>query len=106
MVRFEAFLTEYFASGRPEKDGIPSVQQCAKEMGYSPNYLSDLLKKETGDNTRGHIHHHLVEKAKNLLLGSENTIAQIAYALGFEYPQHFSKLFKSRTGMSPAEYRN
>jgi AraC family transcriptional regulator, transcriptional activator of pobA len=106
VIRLEAFLSDYFGSGQSEKDGVPSVKRCAREMGYSPNYLSDLLKKETGKNTREHIHYFLIERAKNLLLGSDDTISQIAYALGFEYPQHFSKLFKSRTGMSPAQYRN
>jgi AraC-like DNA-binding protein len=75
-------------------------------MGYSPNYLSDLLKKETGKNTQEHIYFYLIEKAKTMLLGSEEPVYKIAHALGFEYQQHFSKLFKSKTGMSPAEYRN
>jgi len=106
VTRLEAFLSEYFGSGRCEREGIPSVQQCARQMGYSSNYLGDLLKKETGKTTREHIHFHLIEKAKSLLLGSNETVERIAYALGFEYPQHFSKLFKSQTGMSPAEYRH
>ncbi|MBI5548258.1 MAG: helix-turn-helix transcriptional regulator [Deltaproteobacteria bacterium] len=106
VTRLEAFLSDYFHSNRCEREGIPSVQQCARQMGYSPNYLGDLLKKETGKSTREHIHFHLIEKAKSLLLGSNETVERIAYALGFEYPQHFSKLFKSQTGMSPAEYRH
>lgn len=104
--RFEAFLKDYFESGKPETKGLPSVKYCAQEMDYSTNYLSDLLKKETGKNTQEHIHFHLIEKAKNLLLGTEEPVFRIAYSLGFEYPQHFSKLFKSKTGMSPAAYRN
>jgi len=75
-------------------------------MGYSPNYLSDLLKKETGRNTLEYIHFYLIEKAKGMLIGTEKSINVIAYELGFEYPQHFSKLFKNKTGMSPVEYRN
>lgn len=75
-------------------------------MGYSPDYLSDLLKKETGKNTREHIHHVLIERAKTRLLGSRDSISEIAYSLGFEHPQHFSKLFRSKTGMSPGEFRN
>ncbi len=106
VMRFEAFLREYIESGRIEHDGLPSVQLCAQKMRLSPNYLSDLLRKETGRSTREHIHHHVVEKAKDLLLGSEETVSQIAFALGFEYPQHFSKLFKSKTGMSPSEFRS
>jgi AraC-like DNA-binding protein len=72
----------------------------------SPNYLSDLLKKETGRNAQEHIHFYLIDKAKTQLLNSGESISQIAYGLGFEYPQHFSKIFKAKTGMSPAEYRN
>ncbi len=106
VARLEAFLTEHFASGRSEREGIPTVQQCARLLGYSPDYLGDLLKQETGRGTREHIHFHLIERAKSLLLGSNETVERIAYALGFEYPQHFSKLFKSHTGKSPAEYRH
>jgi AraC-like DNA-binding protein len=104
--RFEAFLKNYFDSGRPETEGLPTVKYCAREMDYSTNYLSDLLKKETGKNTQEHIHFHLIEKAKTMLLGTDEPVFRIAYALGFEYPQHFSKLFKNKTGMSPAAYRN
>jgi AraC family transcriptional regulator, transcriptional activator of pobA len=104
--RLETFLQQYFESDKPANDGLPSVQGCAKAMGYSPDYLSDLLKKETGKNTREHIHHFLIERAKTRLLGSEDSISEIAYSLGFEHPQHFSKLFRSKTGMSPGEYRN
>jgi AraC family transcriptional regulator, transcriptional activator of pobA len=106
VIRFEEFLKSYFESENPELLGLPTVKYCAQEIGYSPNYLSDLLKKETGKNSQEHIYFHLIEKAKNMLLGSEEPVYTIAYSLGFEYPQHFSKLFKSKTGMSPAEYRN
>ncbi|MCA9608783.1 MAG: AraC family transcriptional regulator [Myxococcales bacterium] len=74
-------------------------------MGLSPDYLSDLLREDTGRNTREHIHHHVIEKAKDLLLASDEPVSQIAYALGFAHPQHFSKLFKSKTGLSPTEFR-
>jgi len=106
IVRFEEFLKFYFDSDKPESAGLPSVKHCAQEMGYSPNYLSDLLKKETGKNTQEHIHFYMIEKAKNLLLETEKPVNLIAAELGFEYPQHFSKLFKNKTGMSPIEYRN
>ncbi len=106
VVRFEDFLKYYFASAKPESDGLPSVKYCALEMGYSPNYLSDLLKKETGKNTQEHIHFYMIEKAKNMLLETEKPVNLIAAELGFEYPQHFSKLFKNKTGMSPIKYRN
>jgi AraC-like DNA-binding protein len=104
--RLESFLQGYFESDQPAKHGLPSVQACARAMGYSPDYLSDLLKKETGKNTREHIHFFLIERAKTRLLGSGDSISEIAYSLGFEHPQHFSKLFRSKTGMSPGEFRN
>jgi len=106
IIRFEEFLKGYFNSDKLELLGLPSVKYCAQTMGYSPNYLSDVLKKETGKNTLEHIHLHLIEKAKTLLLGTDKPVNIIASELGFEYPQHFSKLFKNKTGMSPAEYRN
>jgi AraC family transcriptional activator of pobA len=103
--RLERLLRQYFESEKPARDGLPSVQACARELGYSPDYLSDLLKKETGKNTREHIHYVLIERAKTRLLGSADTISEIAYSLGFEHPQHFSKLFRSKTGMSPGAFR-
>jgi AraC-like DNA-binding protein len=106
VIRFEEFLQSYFDSDKPESQGLPSVKYCAEQMGYSPNYLSDLLKQETGKNTQEHIYFYLIEKAKTMLLGTEEPVYKIAQSLGFEYPQHFSKLFKNKTGMSPAEYRN
>lgn len=106
VARFEDYLKVYFDSSKPETQGLPTVKACAREMGYSPNYLSDLLRQATGKNAQEHIHHVLIEKAKNLLLGTEEPVYRIAYALGFEYPQHFSKLFKNKIGVSPAEYRH
>jgi YesN/AraC family two-component response regulator len=70
------------------------------------DYLSDLLKKETGKTAQEHIHLFVIERAKNSLLNSSKTISEIGYSLGFDYPQHFSNLFKLKTGMSPSEYRN
>ncbi|USD68281.1 AraC family transcriptional regulator [Vibrio sp. SCSIO 43136] len=103
--RFSRFLNDYYQSDKPFEQGIPTVQYCGKELGLSPYYLSDLLKKETGKNALEHIHLFLVERAKSLMLDTAQSITQIAYELGFEYPQHFSKLFKSKTGMSPREFR-
>ncbi|MCG8541361.1 MAG: AraC family transcriptional regulator [Clostridia bacterium] len=103
--RFEALLTDYFESKSLVDNGLPKVKYLAKKMGYSTNYLSDLLKKETGRNTKEHIDFELIEKAKFLLLGTEKSVAQVAYMLGFEYPGHFSKFFKKKTGISPSEYR-
>jgi AraC family transcriptional regulator, transcriptional activator of pobA len=106
VARFERLLEQYFESDKPATQGLPSVRTCARELGYSPDYLSDLLRKETGKTAREHIQYFLIEKAKTRLLGSEASISEIAYALGFEHPQHFSKLFRSKTGMSPGEYRH
>ncbi|HOV15268.1 MAG TPA: helix-turn-helix domain-containing protein, partial [Spirochaetota bacterium] len=105
VVKFEEFLQSYFNSDKPKSMGIPSVKYCAKIMCYSTNYLSDLLKKETGKNTKEHIYYYLIEKAKNMLIGTEEPVYRIADSLGFEYPQHFSKFFKNKTGLSPCEYR-
>jgi YesN/AraC family two-component response regulator len=102
---FEQVLKAYYKSDNQVESGIPSVQYCAAEMNISPKYLSDLLRKETGKNTQEHIHNFIIEKAKTLLLGSSKSSSEIAYDLGFEYPQYFSKLFKKSTSMSPIEYR-
>ena len=88
-----------------DKMNVPSVESCSKAIGISPNYLSDLLKKETGKTALEHIHLFIIDKAKNSLLNSNESISGIAYSLGFEYPQRFTNLFKSKTGMSPKEYR-
>ena len=102
---FEKFLKEYFNSDKPLHFGLPSVKYCGEQLHMSPNYLSDLLRKETGKSTKDHIHAFVVNRAKNKLLGTTQSISEIAYDLGFEYPQHFSKVFKKQTGMSPAKYR-
>ena len=103
--KFENLLSNYYNSEQQLKNGIPTVKYCAELLNHSPNYLSDLLKKETGRNAIDHIHTFIIEKAKTILLNSESTVSEIAYDLGYEYPQYFSKLFKSKTGISPAEYR-
>lgn len=102
---FEQLLKEYFTSDKPSELGLPTVKYCGEQLNMSPNYLSDLLKKETGKNAKDHIYAFVVNRAKTKLLGTTNSVSEIAYDLGFEYPQHFSKLFKSKTGMSPVKYR-
>ena len=74
-------------------------------MNMSGPYLSDLLKIETGSSAKDHIHSYLIEKAKTALLNSTSSVSEIAFSLGFDYPQHFSKLFKTKTGISPSKYR-
>lgn len=103
--KFEKYLKDYFSSEQPTNNGIPTVKSCGEYMGMSPNYLSDLLKKETGHNAQEHVHNALINRAKTDLLSTTDSIGQIAYGLGFEYSQHFSKLFKKKTGMTPKEYR-
>lgn len=104
--RVEQVLRAYFSSEVLKEKGLPSVTYLAGEVNLSPNYMSDLLKKETGMNAKDRIHHFLIEEAKNILLGSNKSISEIAYELGFEYPQYFSKLFKQKTGNTPQEFRN
>jgi AraC-like DNA-binding protein len=106
IARFEEFMRDYFNSSELSNNGLPTVKHCAEVLNLSPNYFSDLLKSETGKNTQEHIHYHLLEKAKTLLVSSEKNINEIAYELGFEYPQNFSKLFKRKVGISPTEFRN
>jgi AraC-like DNA-binding protein len=101
----EAFLLDYINSDRIKEEGLPTVALCAERMNYSSHYLSDLLKKETGRTTQEHIHHHLFEKAKTLLLGTDMTVNEVAYELGFDYPHYFSQTFKKKTGYSPKEFK-
>ncbi|MFY0631867.1 MAG: AraC family transcriptional regulator [Flavobacteriaceae bacterium] len=106
IITFERYLETYFTSDELINKGIPTVTQCGRDLNMSANYLSDLLKIETGKSAKDHIHEYIIDKAKNRLLISESSISEIAYGLGFNYPQHFSKLFKNKTGMSPSVFRN
>jgi AraC-like DNA-binding protein len=104
--QIENLLTQYFADNKINEQGLPTVKYLGNKVHLSPSYLSDLLKKETGKNAQEHIHFYLIEEAKNILLNSEKNINEIAFDLGFEYPQYFNKLFKKKTGKTPMEYRN
>ncbi|MFK7946541.1 MAG: helix-turn-helix domain-containing protein [Saprospiraceae bacterium] len=106
ITRFEQYLEVYFTSDELHKKGIPTITQCGEALNMSGRYLSDLLKVETGRSAKDHIHNYIIEKAKTKLLNSNTSVSNLAYDLGFEYPQHFSKLFKSKTGISPSTYRN
>lgn len=103
--QFNLCLTEYFESGQLQENGIPSIEQIADKMAVSQRYLSDTLKKETGKTTTEHLHLHLIDEAKNILLQPHKSISEVAYELGFEYPPYFSRLFKKKEGISPTEYR-
>ena len=104
--QIESILTHYFSANTIQEQGLPTVKYLAVQVHLSPSYLSDLLKKETGKNAQEHIHFYLIEEAKNLLLNSEKNVNEIAYNLGFEYPQYFNTLFKKKTGRTPKEFRN
>jgi AraC-like DNA-binding protein len=104
--QIERVLTCYFSSNTLQEQGLPTVKYLAEQVHLSPSYLSDLLKKETGKNAQEHIHYYLIEAAKNLLLNSEKNVNEIAYNLGFEYPQYFNTLFKKKTGRTPKEFRD
>ena len=104
--QIELLLTQYFTVDKKKELGLPTVKYLASHVNLSANYLSDLLKKETGKNAQEHIHLYLIESAKNSLLNSGKNINEIAHDLGFEYPQYFTKLFKQKTGKTPMEYRN
>lgn len=104
--RFESLIEGYIRSPRLSAEGIPSVKWCASELCLSPNYFGDLIKKETGKSAKDHIQSKIIELAKERLFLADKSISEIAYELGFQYPQHFTRLFKSATGMTPNQYRN
>ena len=103
--RFKRYVKDYLKTDAFDKEGL-TVQKVAAELNLSANYLSDLLKKETGKNAIEHIHLMMVERAKNKLLNTDETVQQIAFSLGFEYSQSFSKMFKNATGYTPTAFRN
>lgn len=106
LTKVEDTLINYFQSADISEKGLPTVKYLAEQVHLSSNYLSDLLKRETGMNAKDRIHYYLIEEAKNLLLNTNKSVGELAFDLGFEYPQYFSRLFKSKTGMTPVEYRS
>lgn len=105
LVRFEQLLDDYFSGPAAELDGLPSVKHFADKLCLSPNYFGDMLKKETGKTPQEYIHTKVIEVAKDRLSGTRETMSRIAYSLGFQYPQHFCRLFKKQVGCTPNEYR-
>lgn len=101
--RFHNLLREYYLDGRQMDLGIPSVQYCAKEMAYSPRYLGDVIHKSTGGTAIGYIHSFVIEQGKSLLMNGHN-VGETALLLGFEFPHHFTRLFKKVTGITPTEF--
>ena len=105
LTKFEALLDEYFQSDKPKISGLPSVTYCAGQFNLSPNYFGDLVKKETGKSAQDYIQEKLIDVAKEKVFDISKSISEIAYEMGFKYPQHFTRLFKQRVGQSPNEYR-
>jgi AraC family transcriptional regulator, transcriptional activator of pobA len=104
--RFENLLNNYFSSDKPHNNGLPTVSYCAKELHLSANYFGDLIKKETGISALEYIQTKVIDVAKDRIFDIHKTISEISYELGFRYPQHFTRLFKQKTGSTPVEYRN
>ena len=103
---FERNLNEYFMSGQSEQKGLPGVKLFADKAFLSPGYFGDLIKKETGQTAQKYIQNKVIELSKQYILGSDMNISEIAYKLGFQYPQHLSRLFKQQVGVSPSEFRD
>ena len=104
--KFENLLNDYFQSETAQDMGLPSVGYFADRLHLSPNYFGDLIKKETGKTAQEHIQLKLINLAKERIFDTEKSISQIAFELGFKYPQHFNRMFKKGTGYTPIEYRS
>ena len=102
---FERLLNDYFRDDAPQRDGVPSVRWCAEQLHLSANYFGDLVKKETGKSAQEYIQLKVIDIAKERMFDTTKSISEIAYSLGFRYPQHFTRLFKKVVGCSPNEYR-
>lgn len=103
--KFEAMLNDYFSSEKPREIGLPSVAYFAQGLNLSANYFGDLIKKETGKSAQEYIQSKLIEVAKERIFDPSKSVSEVAYELGFQYPQHFSRFFKQRVGCSPNEFR-
>ena len=101
--RFHSLLRQYYLDGRQMDLGVPSVQYCAEQLAYSPRYLGDVIHKSTGGTAIGYIHVFVIEQGKNLLMNGHN-IGETAHLLGFEFPHHFTRLFKKVTGITPTDF--
>ena len=105
LARFERLLDDYLTGGAAAREGLPSVRYFASKICLSPNYFGDLVKKETGKSAQEYIQLKMIDAAKEGLLDPNKTIGQVAYELGFQYPQHFVRFFKRHVGYTPREYR-
>jgi AraC-like DNA-binding protein len=104
--KFEDLLNDYFQSDTLLETGLPSVAYCADILHLSPNYFGELIKKETGKSAHDYIQEKIIDLAKEKIFDLNKSVSEIAYGLGFKYPQHFTRLFKQRTGRTPQEYRS
>jgi AraC-like DNA-binding protein len=104
--KFEALLNDYFHSEKPQTTGLPSVAYFAEELNLSSNYFGDLMKKETGQSAKDYILFKTISIAKEKVFEDGKTVNEIAYELGFKYPQHFTRLFKDKVGYSPSQFKN
>ena len=105
LTKFESLLKEYFESDLPKTIGLPTVGYCAEELSLSANYFGDLVKRETGKSALEYIQAKVISLAKDRIFDRSKSISEIAYEMGYKYPQHFTRLFKQRVGISPQEYR-
>jgi AraC-like DNA-binding protein len=105
LARFEALINDYFQSEKPQIIGLPSVGYCAEQLNLSANYFGDLIKKETGKSPQEYIQGKIIDLAKEKVCDTSQSISEIAYELGFKYPQYFTRLFKQKVGYTPNEYR-
>ena len=103
--KFDVLLRDYLSSEKPQKYGLPSVGYFADKLNLSPNYFGDLVKKEIGCSAQEYIQNKLIDAAKEKVFDPNKSVSEIAYELGFKYPQHFSRLFKKQVGHSPKEFR-
>lgn len=106
LAKFETVLTDYFRDSTAQVEGLPSVAYCASRLHLSANYFGDLIKKETGKSALEYIQNKIIDLAKNRILQEDKTINEVAFELGFKYPQHFTRLFRQKVGLSPTEYRS
>lgn len=103
--KFEDLLDDYFVSDKPADIGLPSVAYCADKLNLSPNYFGDLIKKETGKSAQEYVQAKIIDVAKERIFDFNKSVSEVAFDLGFKYPQHFTRLFKQKVGVSPHEYR-
>ena len=105
LTKFETLLDEYFMDSNPKNEGLPTVRYFAEKVCLSPNYFGDLIKKETGKTAQEYIQNKIIDLAKEMIIGTGKTVSEIAYELGFQYSQHFNRIFKKSVGCTPMEYR-